>query len=208
MEAQLIYSFSLLSMPFFINLVKPEVPRSLGVELKHQVPSQHLPFCHIHIIYFEQRPALLRSWMAKYGQFKGKYMQLKMSWSIYLHLSRFICKVFITMWVYRSKRCPEVPPNSALLLLPLKSSQAAAVYLLPSKAALAHIFPHRPLEACDSCVISPTGTCATWESQIISLWITCPLCITRWQPVPSAERQTFLGFPFLFKFYFLRWSLT
>lgn len=41
-------------MPFFYKLDQDnEVMR---VELKHQVTSQHLPFCHIHITYFEQPP--------------------------------------------------------------------------------------------------------------------------------------------------------
>lgn len=93
--------------------------------------------------------------------------------------------------------------NAALLLLLLTSSQAAAVYLLLSKAVLTAIST-RAVRGLLLCVISATGTCATWESQIISLWITCPLCITRRQtasPHPLlAKRQTFLYWHFFFFF--------
>lgn len=85
--------------------------------------------------------------------------------------------------------------NAALLLLLLTSSQAVAVYLLLSKAVLTAISTWA-VRGLLLRVISATSTCATWESQIILLWITCPLRITRGQPVPLQKRQTFLYWHF------------
>lgn len=72
--------------------------------------------------------------------------------------------------------------SSEQLLLQLTRCQAAAAYRLLSKASWRHL--HTPVRGLLLCVISASGTCATWESQIISLWITCPRCITGGRQLP------------------------
>lgn len=83
--------------------------------------------------------------------------------------------------------------NAASLLLLLTQRQSPAVYLLRSKAFLSTISTWA-VRGLFLCVISATDTCATWESQIISLWITCPLCITGEQPDSCKHTHTHTPF--------------
>lgn len=62
-----------------------------------------------------------------------------------------------------SNSWPRVRAGDRLLLLLLTSSQAAAVYPLLSKAVPTAIST-RTVRGLLLCVISATGTCATWES--------------------------------------------
>lgn len=75
--------------------------------------------------------------------------------------------------------------------------QAAALYLLLSKAVLTASL-HGLLEAHYFVSYQPLTPVQREGDPTISLWITCPLCVTRGQPALLSKTHTFLHWQVLF----------
>lgn len=75
--------------------------------------------------------------------------------------------------------------------------QAAALYLLLSKAVLTASL-HGLLEAHYFVSYQPLTPVQSEGDPTISLWITCPLCVTRGQPALLSKTHTFLHWQVLF----------